>query len=101
MPVQTEYDYDTVTLHLTGDINHSEFQNLDDAIQDIISNENTKHARVNLSQMKTINSTGIGKLLKLYKHISQAGGNYRFVELPDRIREMFRTFHFDKIIPLD
>jgi anti-anti-sigma factor len=59
-----------------------------------------RRAELDLADVPSITSAGIGKLLAFYKHFDQAGGEMRIVAISPQLEKQFREIHLDKIIPI-
>lgn len=55
---------------------------------------------IDFRQVKQIGSSGIGKLLLLYKNLRMQGGRLAVVNLPDPIHDLFQELKLDTLFSI-
>ena len=66
-------------------------------IQEVIDG-GTRQVVLNLSNLKWINSTGLGFIVAVYHALKDVGGDLTMCEPNERISHIFTTTRFDKVI---
>jgi len=67
---------------------------------EIAKSPDIRRAELDLSEVPSITSAGIGKILAFFKHFDHAGGQMRIVALSPQLERQFGEIHLDKIIPI-
>jgi len=94
------YNEDTADIYVEGIIDASSSSELNTKFQEIMSNPSIKNVNLDLKNVESINSSGIGKILRFYKYIDGIGGEFKIVHVSDRLFEVFRDINLDKIISI-
>ena len=100
MNVELSYNNDTVSVVIDGNIDSSTRDELNNKFQEVTSHTDIKNANIDLKGVKSINSAGIGKLLKFYKHFDSIGGEFKIVHISNRLMSLFKDINLDKIISI-
>lgn len=100
MNISYSYNDDTVTVVIDGNIDTTGGSQLNDKFQEILNNDYIKFANLDLKGVNSINSAGIGKLLRFYKHFNKCGGELKIVHVSDKLYELFKDINLDKIIAI-
>jgi anti-sigma B factor antagonist len=53
------------------------------------------------AQLDYISSAGIGVVVETFKRLSRSGGEFKLVNVPPRIRTVFRYAGLDRVIPME
>ncbi len=56
-----------------------------------------KHVIINLGDVEWISSTGIGILIRGYKTVREAGGDFVLVRVGERTQQVFNVLRLDRI----
>ena len=56
-----------------------------------------KYVIINLGEVEWISSTGIGILIRGYKTVREAGGDFVLVRLGERTQQVFNVLRLDRI----
>lgn len=67
---------------------------------DIAKDDSLRHAVFDLSEVPSITSAGIGKLLTFFKHFDKKGGTMSIKGISEALHQQFREIHLDLIIPI-
>jgi anti-anti-sigma factor len=100
MDLDIEIEGDSVRFTVIGPIDTEGAPELTVKFMEIIKDDSIKHAVFDLTDVPTITSAGIGKLLTFYKHFDQRGGSMKISGLSDQLRKQFEEIHLNQIIPL-
>ncbi|HOJ63850.1 MAG TPA: STAS domain-containing protein [Spirochaetota bacterium] len=100
MNIKYYYNEDTADIYVEGIIDASSSSELNTKFQEIMSNPSIKNVNLDLKNVESINSSGIGKILRFYKYIDGIGGEFKIVHVSDRLFEVFRDINLDKIISI-
>ena len=100
MNIELTYDNETANIIIVGNIDSTTGTELSEKLQDIIENPDIKNANFDLKGVNTINSAGIGKFLKFYKHIESKNGSFKIVKVSDKLMRLFKDINLDKIISI-
>jgi len=88
------------TVNLTGDIYTEQGDELQQVFDGIIE-KNPKEVVINLSELKSITSSGIGKIVYLFKELDKEGGKIRIVGVNDTIMQIFKIVKLDKLMKIE
>ncbi|MCK4798148.1 MAG: STAS domain-containing protein [Spirochaetes bacterium] len=100
MNIELTYNNDTINITIMGNIDTLISTELNTTIQEIIDNTEIKNAVFDLKGVNNINSAGIGKLLKLYKHFENIGGSFKIIHASSKLKSLFTNINLDKIISI-
>ena len=90
----------TTTVNLTGDIYTEQGDELQQVFDGIIE-KNPKEVVIDLSELKSITSSGIGKIVYLYKELDKEGGAIRIIGVNDTIMQIFKIVKLDKLMKIE
>ncbi|HUX06828.1 MAG TPA: STAS domain-containing protein [Acidobacteriota bacterium] len=99
MDITVERDGVQCRLILTGVVDNTAAEQLKSAFEEICDEVPTE-VRLDLSGVSTINSTGIGKILMLFKAVRKENGSLEITGISDNLREIFQLTRLDKVIPI-
>jgi len=100
MEVEIERLNDKVIFTIHGEIDTRAGVELSEKFQSVVD-EGFNHVILNLEDVFNITSAGIGKILKLFKHLNSRGGSISIRGISSNLRLLFREIHLDKIIPIE
>ncbi len=100
MDLDINIEQDRVNIVIMGAIDTAGGAELSTKFAELAKDPNLRHADFDLSEVPTITSAGIGKLLAFYKHFDQAGGGMRITDLSPQLTKQFKEIHLDQIIPI-
>jgi anti-anti-sigma factor len=100
MDIDIKYAGDTANVVIDGNIDSIASGELSDKLQEVTDNLKIKNITIDLKGVKTINSAGIGKLLKIYKHYDGQGGSFKIIHISEKLMALFKEINLDKIIPI-
>jgi len=99
MDIKVERNGGQYRLTLTGVVDNTAAEQLKSVFEEICD-EVPAEVRLDLSGVSTINSTGIGKILMLFKAVRKENGSLEITSISDNLREIFQLTRLDKVIPI-
>jgi anti-anti-sigma factor len=100
MDLDIKIEKDTVFVKATGPIDTEGGSELTTKFMEITRNETLKHALFDLSDVPSISSAGIGKLLAFFKTFDGRKGTMKITGISNQLRKQFTEIHLDRIIPI-
>lgn len=100
MGIEVTYDKNKVKIDFSNSITDDLIEEMDDLFKEIINNDEITIAILNMKNVNSITSSGIGKILKLYKHFDRNDGSLKLIEVPLNLMNLFKEIHLDKVIPM-
>lgn len=88
------------TVKLTGDIYTEQGDELLQVFNGIVE-KNPKEVVIDLAELKSITSSGIGKIVLLYKELNKKGEKIRIVGANDTIMQIFKIVKLDKLMEIE
>ncbi len=101
MDLDIVIEEDTVYFKISGPIDTEGGSELTNKFMEIANDESIKNAEFDLSEVPTITSAGIGKLLRFFKHFDKLGGKMKIKGISDSLKDQFSEIHLDQIIPIE
>lgn len=98
MVVKTEYRDNSVTIFIEGNIDTSNSSDLYQYFQEVLDKNTITSVNLDLKNVISINSSGIGKILKFYKYIDEIGGEFKIIHAGERVMNLLKDINLDKII---
>ena len=89
-----------ITVKLTGDIYTEQGDELWQVFDGIVEKK-PKVVIIDLAELKSITSSGIGKIVNLYKELNKKGGKVRIVGANDTIMQIFKIVRLDKLMEIE
>jgi anti-sigma B factor antagonist len=99
MDVQMTDKGEVVAVRLTGDIYVEQADELLDVFNSIIDKK-PKEVVIDLADLKSITSSGIGKIVLLYKGLQKNKGKIRIKGVNDTIMQIFKIVKLDKLVEI-
>jgi anti-anti-sigma factor len=100
MDLDIAIEQDKLRVTILGPIDTAGGSELSVKFAELAKDPSLRHAEFDLSDVPSITSAGIGKLLAFYKHFDQAGGGMRIIALSPQLAKQFKEIHLDQIIPI-
>lgn len=100
MNIDVKYTGNNALITIDGNIDSTSGIELDNQFQEVIGNSNIKNINFDLKAVKSINSAGIGKILKFYKHYENQGGSFKIIHISEKLLSLFKDINLDKIISI-
>ena len=89
---------DTVTVFLTGELDHHSAKDIRAELEALIANPRVKHLVLDLKGLTFMDSSGIGVVLGRYKTLSQRGGMVAVREPGPHVNQIFRLSGLYQIV---
>ena len=94
-----EHNGDVTVLHIRGELDALSCTDIRPVL-DAIVDDGRRSVTVNLSELRLIDSSGVGVIVSLFKRIRANGGQVRIVGLRDQPRAIFRLLRLDRVFPV-
>jgi anti-anti-sigma factor len=95
-----EISKDEVVLEIHGPLSGETTNDFHRHLQEL-SSEKCSLVILNLSEVSTINSSSLGKILLFRKKLSEEGRTLKIKGCSDALYKTFQMIKFDKLIPID
>jgi anti-sigma B factor antagonist len=100
MKISVSEDQARTTVSLKGDIYTEQGDELHQVFNTIVD-KNPKEVVIDLADLKSITSSGIGKIVLLYKNLNRHGGKIRIVGANETIMQIFKIVKLDKLMDIE
>ena len=90
---------DWTTLEVRGELDALTATELRPTLNAMVA-ECPRHVTVDLSGLRLIDSSGVGVLVWLYKHVKANGGQVRFVGVQDQPLVIFKLLRLDMVFEI-
>jgi anti-sigma B factor antagonist len=91
-----EDDEDRTTLHIRGELDALSASELRPLLDRVVE-ERRMDVTVDLSQLRLVDSSGVGALVSLYKRVRAAGGHVEFVGVTSQPLVIFKLLRLDVV----
>lgn len=92
-------DGDKTTLEVRGELDALTASDLRPTLDAMVA-ERPRHVTIDLSGLRLIDSSGVGVLVWLYKHVRANGGEVRFVGVQDQPLVIFKLLRLDVVFDI-
>ena len=99
MEVKVSEKDGVVAVALTGGIHIEQADELLDVFNSIIEKK-PKEVVIDLSDLKSITSSGIGKIVLLYKGLQKCKGKMKILGVNDTIMQIFKIVKLDRLMEI-
>ena len=89
-----------ITVLLRGDIYVEQADELLEVFNSVIE-RGPEEVIIDLSELKSITSSGIGKIVLLYKGLQKKNGKIRIIGVNDTIMQIFKIVKLDKLVEIE
>ncbi|HHL71626.1 MAG TPA: anti-sigma factor antagonist [Bacteroidetes bacterium] len=90
---------DAIRAKLVGPIADSDASSLKEAFARL-QQSNEKQVVIDLTYVPTITSSGIGKLISLYRKVNAQNREFRIEGIHESLKTLFESIHLDKLFKL-
>jgi anti-sigma B factor antagonist len=94
-----EQDGDVTVLHIRGELDALSCSEIRPVLDALVEN-GRRSVTVNLSELRLIDSSGVGAIVSLYKRIRANGGDVRFVGVTAQPLAIFKLLRLDHAFEL-
>ncbi len=100
MEIALDEDKDRITVRLRGDLYVEQGEELMQTFQEVIRKDPAKVV-IDLGGLHTITSSGIGKIVLLYKEMNKKGGTVAITGVNSTIMQIFKIVKLDKLMQIE
>lgn len=100
MDIKVTESGDQIVVTLRGDIYVEQTEELLETVNSIIE-KSPKEVIINIKDLKSITSSGIGKIVLLYKGLNQKNGKIKIIGVNETIMQIFRVVKLDKLVEIE
>jgi len=100
MEVKVKEKGSVIEVTLTGDIYVDQAEDLVDVFNGIIGKK-PQEVIIDISALKSITSSGIGKIVLLYKGLQKDKGKVKITGANDTIMQIFKIVKLDKLVEIE
>lgn len=100
MEIQVSENGKITTVKLKGDIFVEQGEELLEVFNGIIE-KSPKEVVIDLNELKSITSSGIGKIVLLYKEMNKKGGKVRITGVNETIMQIFKIVKLDRLVEIE
>jgi len=99
MEVKVNENNGKIKLKLSGDVYIEQADELTSVFNSVIE-KNPKEVEIDLNGLKTITSSGIGRIVLLYKGLKKKGSLLSIIGVNDTIMQIFKVVKLNKLIKI-
>lgn len=100
MEIKVAESGEITNVALKGDIFVEQGDELLEVFNSIIK-KNPKEVVIDLKELKSITSSGIGKIVLLYKELHKKGGKVKITGVNETIMQIFRIVKLDRLVEIE
>ena len=100
MDIELDKKGDTLKIVIDGNIDTDGGHKLAVSLQEAMEMEGVKTVVFDLSTVRTITSSGIGKIMNFFKFIDGIKGAMSIKGISDQLYKQFMEIHLDRIFPI-
>jgi anti-anti-sigma factor len=100
MEIELRKDGDTVAIVIDGNIDTDGGERLSKALHSVMGMADVKNVAFNMCAVRTITSSGIGKLMNFFKYIDDKKGSMCIKGVSDTLYAQFMEIHLDRIFSI-
>jgi anti-sigma B factor antagonist len=99
MDIQVESQGDYRILHIKGKITFEYCPMLQSRLEAILD-EGARRIELDFTEVPFIDSSGVGEVLRLFKRMSESGGEVILANPNKKLRELFLMYRFDRFMKI-
>jgi anti-anti-sigma factor len=100
MDIELDKKGDTLKILIDGNIDTDGGHKLAVSLQEAMEMEGVKTVVFDLTTVRTITSSGIGKIMNFFKFIDSNKGSMSVKGISDQLYRQFMEIHLDRIFPI-
>ena len=100
MDIDLEKNGKTMKIIIDGNIDSDGGHHLSVQLQKVMEEDAVDKVVFDLTTVKTITSSGIGKLMNFFKYIDAKKGSMEIKGISDSLYKQFAEIHLEKIFPI-
>jgi len=101
MDIELDKKGDTLTIVIDGNIDTDGGHKLAVSLQEAMEMEGVKTVSFDLTTVRTITSSGIGKLMNFFKYIDGRKGSMSIKGISEPLYKQFMEIHLDRIFSIN
>ncbi len=98
--MEQERRRDTVTVHITGELDHCSAVSIRRELDDLIADPGVKNMVLDLKDMTFMDSSGIGVILGRYRELKQRGGSMAVKNMNPQVKKIFILSGMKQVIQI-
>ncbi len=83
--LKTDFKNDTLTVYLSGEIDHNKASDIRTSIDSRINSLRPKKLELDFSKVSFMDSSGIGLIMGRYRSVGLVGGELKIKNIPDNL----------------
>jgi len=100
MDIELDKKGDALRIVIDGNIDTDGGHKLAVSLQEAMEMDGVKTVVLDLTTVRTITSSGIGKIMNFFKFIDGKKGNMSVKGISDQLYKQFMEIHLDRIFPI-
>jgi anti-sigma B factor antagonist len=100
MDIELDKKGDALKIIIDGNIDTDGGHKLAVSLQEAMEMDGVKTVVLDLTTVRTITSSGIGKIMNFFKFIDGKKGNMSVKGISDQLYKQFMEIHLDRIFPI-
>ena len=98
--MEHEREKDTVTVYVTGELDHYSAQSVRRELDGLISRPGVKRLVLDLKDMTFMDSSGIGVILGRYRELREKGGSVAVKNMNPQVEKVFTLSGMKQVIQI-
>jgi anti-anti-sigma factor len=100
MDIELDKKGDSLRIVIDGNIDTDGGHKLAVALQEAMEMDGVKSVAFDLTTVRTITSSGIGKIMNFFKYIDGRKGSMSVKGISEQLYKQFMEIHLDRIFPI-
>jgi len=100
MEIRIQEGNGEIIVKLIGDVFVEQGDELMNAFNTVLEKE-PESITIDMGELKSISSSGIGKIVMLFKEMNKKGGKVKIVGVNDTIMQIFKIVKLDKLMEIE
>ncbi|RKX94546.1 MAG: hypothetical protein DRP84_06815 [Spirochaetes bacterium] len=100
MEIRIQEEKGEIIVKLIGDVFVEQGDELMDAFNSVLEKK-PESITIDMGELKSISSSGIGKIVMLFKEMNKKGGKVKIVGVNDTIMQIFKIVKLDKLMEIE
>ena len=100
MDIELDKRGDSLKIIVDGNIDEENGHKFSASLREAMEMEGLRRVVLDLATVRTVSSSGIGKLLNFNRFMGGKGGSVAIEGISDRLYEQFLEIHLDRVLPI-
>lgn len=100
MEIRIQEEKGEIIVKLIGDVFVEQGDELMNAFNSVLEKK-PESITIDMGELKSISSSGIGKIVMLFKEMNKKGGKVKIVGVNDTIMQIFKIVKLDKLMEIE